>query len=181
MTARADKPKVLIVGAGLGGLMFGALLEKSGVPYTIFERATIVKPLGSAMSVGPTLLPIFQQLGIYDEFLTIGKYGTHSDTYNKSLKPYKRSDHRPFKLQIRVLVGLTNEPLIHDLNSTGYGQYIVARPKYYELFLKQIPSHKIHFGHRVLNVTEENDKAIVHLSNNQTYEGDIVVGADGAY
>ncbi|KAG0271504.1 hypothetical protein BGZ95_000677, partial [Linnemannia exigua] len=64
---------------------------------------------------------------------------------------------------------------------TGYGQYIVARPKYYEIMLKQIPPHKIHFGHRVLNVTEENDKAIVHLSNSQTYEGDIVVGADGAY
>jgi cation diffusion facilitator CzcD-associated flavoprotein CzcO len=41
-----DKPNVLIVGAGLGGLMLGALLEKSGVPYLIFERATAVKPLG---------------------------------------------------------------------------------------------------------------------------------------
>lgn len=41
-----DKPTVLIVGAGLGGLMLGALLEKSNVPYTIFERAAMVKPLG---------------------------------------------------------------------------------------------------------------------------------------
>lgn len=41
-----DKPTVLIVGAGLGGLMLGALLEKSGVPYMIFERATTVKLLG---------------------------------------------------------------------------------------------------------------------------------------
>ncbi|KAG0365590.1 hypothetical protein BGX24_004050, partial [Mortierella sp. AD032] len=163
MTIQTDKPKVLIVGAGLGGLMFGALLEKSGVPYTIFERAAVIRPLGSAMSVGPTLLPIFQQLGIYDEFLTIGKYGTHSDTYNGSLKPYKRSDHRPIE------------------EYTGYGQYLVARPKYHELFLKLIPPHKILFGHRVLNVTEENNKAVVHLSNNKTYEGDIVVGADGAY
>lgn len=44
--ATNDKPTVLIVGAGLGGLMLGALLEKSGVPYTIFERAATVKPLG---------------------------------------------------------------------------------------------------------------------------------------
>ena len=41
-----DKPTVLIVGAGLGGLMLGALLEKSNVPYIIFERAAMVKPLG---------------------------------------------------------------------------------------------------------------------------------------
>lgn len=42
----SDKPTVLIVGAGLGGLMLGALLEQSGVPYTIFERSSSLKPLG---------------------------------------------------------------------------------------------------------------------------------------
>lgn len=46
MTTTTEKPNVLIVGAGLGGLMLGALLEKANIPYTIFERATVVKPLG---------------------------------------------------------------------------------------------------------------------------------------
>lgn len=41
------RPKVLIVGAGLGGLMLGILLDKIGVPYHIFERALEVKPLGT--------------------------------------------------------------------------------------------------------------------------------------
>ncbi|KAF9124987.1 hypothetical protein BGW39_007753 [Mortierella sp. 14UC] len=158
-----DKPTVLIVGAGLGGLMLGALLEKSNIPYTIFERAATVKPLGSAMSVGPTLLPIYQQLGLYDDILAIGKYMGFTETFKENLEPYKPTDYRPID------------------EFTGYGQHIVARPKYYELMLKQIPSHKIHFGHRVLNITEEDDKAIIHLSNNETFEGDIVVGADGAY
>jgi len=44
--ATTEKPTVIIVGAGLGGLMLGALLEKSDVPYAIFERAAAVKPLG---------------------------------------------------------------------------------------------------------------------------------------
>ncbi|KAG0371855.1 hypothetical protein BGX24_001078 [Mortierella sp. AD032] len=111
-----DKPTVLIVGAGLGGLMLAALLEKSGVPFSVFERATTVKPLGSAMSIGPTLLPIFQQLGVYDELLTIGNART------------------------------------------------------------QIP-----FWYRVLDITEDDDKVTVHLSSRDKFEGDIIVGADGAY
>ena len=41
-----SKPMVLIVGAGLGGLLLGALLEKAGVPYKIVERTSVVKPLG---------------------------------------------------------------------------------------------------------------------------------------
>lgn len=52
--SEGDKPTVLIVGAGLGGLLFGALLEKADIPYTIFERAATVKPLG--MYYSPILL-----------------------------------------------------------------------------------------------------------------------------
>ncbi|KAG0058456.1 hypothetical protein BGZ90_004940 [Linnemannia elongata] len=163
MSTTGDKPTILIVGAGLGGLMLGALLEKSDVPYLIFERASAVKPLGSAMSIGPTLLPIFEQLGIYDEFLTIGKYLTRLVGYKETLVPLKPLDMSPVE------------------EFTGYGQYIVARPKLYDLILKQVPPHKIHFGHRVLNITEKDDKVTIHLSNSNTFEGDIIVGADGAY
>ncbi|KAG0293587.1 hypothetical protein BGZ96_002632 [Linnemannia gamsii] len=163
MSNTGEKPTVLIVGAGLGGLMLGALLEKQGVPYTIFERASVVKPLGSGMAVGPTLLPIFQQLGIYDEFLPMGKRIVLTPFYKESLESYRPTDHIAIE------------------EFTGYAQYLVARPVLYALILKQVPPHKIHFGKRVLNITEENDKVTVHTSDNGIYEGDIVVGADGAY
>ncbi|KAG0368291.1 hypothetical protein BGX24_002880 [Mortierella sp. AD032] len=163
MSTPIEKPTVIIVGAGLGGLMLGALLEKSGVPYIIFERATTVKPLGSAMSIGPTLLPIFQQIGVYDDILAIGKYMTHTETFKETLEPYKPQDYRAIE------------------EYTGYGHYIVARPKYYDVISKTVPAHKIHFGKRVTNITEKDNKVTVHLSNNETFEGDIVVGADGAY
>ncbi|KAF9902141.1 hypothetical protein EC991_005254 [Linnemannia zychae] len=161
--SKEEKPTVLIVGAGLGGLMLGALLEKSGTPYTIFERTAAVKPLGSAMVVGPTLLPVFEQLGIYDELLAIGKYLPQTLTYKESLQPMPPLDLTPVE------------------EFTGYGNYTVSRPMFYDLILKQVPPHKIRFGHRVLNITEEDNKAVVHLSNNTIFVGDIVVGADGAY
>lgn len=43
----SKRPKVLIVGAGLGGLALGMILQKSDTPYEIFERAPEVKPLGN--------------------------------------------------------------------------------------------------------------------------------------
>lgn len=52
---------------------------------------------GSAMSIGPTLLPIFQQMGIYDEIVATGKYGTHTYSYRESLKPYRPQDYRPIE------------------------------------------------------------------------------------
>ncbi|KAG0288740.1 hypothetical protein BGZ96_007496 [Linnemannia gamsii] len=116
------------------------------------------------MSIGPTLLPVFQQFGIYDDILSIGKYMDFTETFKKTLEPYRATDYRPID------------------EFTGYGQYIVARPKYYDIMLKQIPPHKIHFGKRVLSTSKgDNDKVVIHLNNNETFEGDILIGADGAY
>lgn len=47
MASENPKPVVMIVGAGLGGLMMGVLLERMEVPYHIFERANEIKPLGT--------------------------------------------------------------------------------------------------------------------------------------
>lgn len=39
-------PNVLIVGAGMGGLVLALLLEKAGIPYQVYERSAEVRPLG---------------------------------------------------------------------------------------------------------------------------------------
>ncbi|KAF9089229.1 hypothetical protein BGX29_012156, partial [Mortierella sp. GBA35] len=113
------------------------------------------------MSVASTILPIFQQLGIYDELVAIGKYLTHTVGFkeSKSMVPDKPQDFR----------------CLEEL------QFIVARPKLYDLLLKQIPSHKVHFGKRVLNISEKEGRVTVQTADNSYYEGDIIVGADGAY
>ena len=40
-------PKVLIAGAGIGGLTLALLLEQAGYEYQVFERASEIKPLGT--------------------------------------------------------------------------------------------------------------------------------------
>ncbi|KAG0279763.1 hypothetical protein BGZ95_000295 [Linnemannia exigua] len=126
---------------------------------------------GAGMSVGPTLLPLFEQLGIYDEFLTIGKYLTHTPNFKESPEPYRHLDH------------FASRGIVSYMSDAGYGQYIVARPKLYDLLLRQVPAHRILFGHRVLDFSESEDdrKVTVHLSDNNSHMGDILVGADGAY
>ncbi|KAG0063930.1 hypothetical protein BGZ89_009500 [Linnemannia elongata] len=160
-----SQPKVLIVGAGLGGVMLGILLEKADIPYTIVERSTTVKPLGSAMAIGGTLLGLFAQLGIFDEFVSLAKWFTQSSILNEAGETIVSTNYLP----------------VQEL--TGYQGYIVARPRLYSLLIKQIPSHKIHFGKRILTVTEDKDDDKVHIqaADGTTYQGDILVGADGAY
>ncbi|KAG0209570.1 hypothetical protein BGX33_005465 [Mortierella sp. NVP41] len=162
-TTEKSQPRVLIVGAGLGGVMLGVLLEKADIPYTIFERASTVKPLGSAMSFGGTLLVLFEQLEILDEFVALAKYSTQSVVQNESKESIISTDYVPWE------------------KLSGYKGYIVARPQLYNLLLKQIPAHKIHFNKRILTISEKEDKVHIHAADSTIYKGDILVGADGAY
>ena len=75
----------------------------------------------------------------------------------------------------------TNDTFFPYPCSAGYGQYIVTRPKLHELFFKQIPPRKTHFGKRIQVISEDDDSVTIHTIDSNMYEGNIVVGADGAY
>ncbi|KAF9931104.1 hypothetical protein BGZ65_005053 [Modicella reniformis] len=45
----------------------------------------------------------------------------------------------------------------------------------------QFSDHKISMSKKVLRTEEKDDKVIIYCADNTTYEGDILVGADGAY
>ncbi|KAF9954069.1 hypothetical protein BGZ72_004931 [Mortierella alpina] len=158
-----DKPRVIIVGAGIGGLVLAILMEKASIPYEILERATEVKMLGSAISLGSTVAPLFKQLGIYEEFASKGKRNLFIDTYNESRERSFIMDFEP----------------VTEMG--GYPGYIIPRSALYEVLLKQVPVERIHMGKKVLSVTQNESGATITCSDGSTVEGDIVVGADGAY
>ncbi|KAG0373921.1 hypothetical protein BGX24_011065 [Mortierella sp. AD032] len=152
MGIRNRRPKVLIVGAGLSGLTLGAILQKSDIPYEIFERANEVKPLGSAMSFGAPTAPMFKQLGIYDEFVDLAKFNDSIQFYNE-------------KREVRF----------------GADNYIIARPELYDLMLRQVPKECISMGKKIVSTVQDSNGVRIQCSDGSKYKGDILVGADGAY
>jgi len=55
-------PKVIIAGAGLGGLFLAILLERARIPYHIYERAAVAKPLGKSRYHQPLCTHLAEQL-----------------------------------------------------------------------------------------------------------------------
>ncbi|KAF9154192.1 hypothetical protein BG015_001649 [Linnemannia schmuckeri] len=159
----AKRPKVLIIGAGLGGLTLGMLLYKAGIPFEIYERAQEVKPLGSAMYFNSTTASLFKQCGIYDEFLSIGKPVN-------SIKMCNEKRELDFSMDF---AGQEKE--------FGEGGYIVTRPQMYKLLVRQIPKGHIHMGKKVLSIENGGNGVLIRCSDGYEADGDILVGADGAY
>ncbi|KAG0023642.1 hypothetical protein BGZ81_008051 [Podila clonocystis] len=143
---RLSKPKVLISGAGIGGLTLAILLQKGGIPYE-----------------GPGIASLLSQLGIYDEFVAIGKPQKKMNIYTEDLKLQFAND---FSKIDRV---------------GGSGYYSLSRPDFYDLLWRQVNTDNIHLGKRVLSFTQDDDGVTLKCADNWSHHGDILVGADGAY
>lgn len=77
---------------------------------------------------------------------------------------------------------LTIDGSLFDLLRVGYDYIVFSRPELYNLLLAQIDADRIHFGKRIVSIKDKADEGIeIHCSDNSSYTGDILVGADGAY
>ncbi|KAF9161948.1 hypothetical protein BGX20_001934 [Mortierella sp. AD010] len=155
--------EVFIIGAGIAGLTLAILLEQINVPYHIFERASEVRPLGSAMALEGNIFPALEQLGIYEELQQVSKTYVSVDFYDAELK----------KLGCAVSTLKKTD--------SGYHNLIFSRPKLYEILLRRVPAHKMTFRKKVLRIEESDSKVTIYCSDDTSYTGDILVGADGTY
>ncbi|KAG0349977.1 hypothetical protein BG005_010496 [Podila minutissima] len=158
-----SKPRVLIAGGGLAGLTLAILLHRANIPFLVFERAKEIKPLGSAIVLGTGVAPVFQQLGIWEEYTKIGKYYLQMGIFDENLK-------HSYDMEIDWLKRVVQSR-----------EYVVSRSELYNLLLSQIPRNRIHLGKRILSFKQDNDGVLIQCSDNSNYVGDILVGADGAY
>ncbi|KAF9389562.1 hypothetical protein CPB97_011099 [Podila verticillata] len=157
------KATVIIVGSGIGGLTLAALLEQAGIEYQVFERAREVRPLGSALSIGPNVFYLFKQLGILDEILSHAKPFGFSTGYNLQRQATRTLDYSPTEK-----IG-------------GYLPHIISRPILVSILLRLVPANKISYSKKILQVRREDEHVIIKCSDNSEYQSDILVGADGAY
>ncbi|KAF9111377.1 hypothetical protein BGX27_005016 [Mortierella sp. AM989] len=160
------KPHVLIAGAGLAGLLLGHMLDRQGVSYEIFERSSTVKPLGAVMSLNPNILPALDQLGLLEDLRSVS-YPSRGMTIHKGNKD---------KLDLlKAIESDGNNDIL------GYEYLLFSRPYLYQIFLDRIAPEKIHFNKKIISVSQDDNSATITCGDGTTYQGDIIVGADGTY
>ncbi|KAF8943744.1 hypothetical protein BGZ47_005098 [Haplosporangium gracile] len=156
--------KVLIAGAGLGGLTLALLLEQAGIEYTILEKHEGgLLPLGSSISLNQSIQPLFEQLGMLKELESISKPISSMTFLKENMNKIGSMD------------------LSSDAVRYGYHNRIMDRPSLYKLLLSRIPEERIITGKRVCDIEQSDQGVLVRCSDTSFYKADILVGADGAY
>ncbi|KAF9422289.1 hypothetical protein BGZ94_008615, partial [Podila epigama] len=160
--------KVIIAGAGLGGLAAAIGLELAGIDYTvlepepeIFTNATSAG-IGSAAQVSPTTMHFLHQLGIHEEIQKISKPVSGFSMNEHDMNYIGRIDVSPFKERY------------------GYHTEVMAWSHLHALLLQRIPAKRLVRG-KVLGMMQGNESVTVRCSDGTTHDGNILIAADGAF
>ena len=68
----ASRQRVIIVGAGLGGLACAMAMHYQGFEVLIFEKVRQFLRLGDSLGLGENALKLLQRWGLHDELIAIG-------------------------------------------------------------------------------------------------------------
>ena len=65
-------PKFAIVGAGTAGIAAAIVLARQNIHVTLFEKVTVLEPVGAGLLLQPSGLAVFEHLGVLEEALKLG-------------------------------------------------------------------------------------------------------------
>ncbi|KAK4164599.1 hypothetical protein QBC43DRAFT_317837 [Cladorrhinum sp. PSN259] len=157
--------RILIVGAGIGGLTAAVGFRKQGHEVTLFERSELAKETGAALHLASNCHGILRRFGIYPE--TFGANPVHGlleYDYTGSLRA--DVDLRESLKQWQNVWVLSHRIRLHE----ALMEAATAKEG-------EGPPAVLKTSSRIIDVDTEN--ATVTLENGTQFTGDLVIGADG--
>jgi salicylate hydroxylase len=155
--------RVVIIGAGIGGLGAGCALHRRGIEVAIYERATRLEEVGAGLQVGPNAVKVYQALGLEDELR------------RNAFEPVNMVSLRWDDASLRF-----REPL-QAVATTKYGApYMTAhRADLHRILREALPAGSIHLGADCVGAFSSDGAAHARFSNGSEAEADVIIAADG--
>lgn len=165
-----NPPHVLIAGAGPAGLVSALTLATAGIQVTVFERNLTSAEDLRASTFHPPTLDMLARFGITQELLPqglIARYTQQRDRQQGLIAEFDMS----------LLEGETQHPFRLQCEQWKLNRLILAR-------LATMPHAKVLLGADLQSVSQDADSVEVTVKLDgeiQTFKGDYLIGADGAW
>src|SRR4051812_13467690 len=160
--ATQQRPRIAIVGGGIGGLFAANALVKHGLEVSVYEQAPALGEVGAGVFLTPNSVRQLQRVGLASE---VERRGARVGAESR----YFRHDGTPIApVQVTDSAGW---------NAT-FGMH---RADLVELLAAALPPGVVHTGHRCSGFEQSAGSARVFFANGATAEGDVVIAADGIH
>lgn len=152
--------KVVVIGAGIGGLTAGIALYRAGYQVEIYERVGELRPAGAGISLWSNGIKVLNWLGLGDQ---IAKVGGQMDR----MRYIDRTD------------ALLNDIDLHPLiERVGQRPYPVARTDLQQMLLEAF-SGKLTLNAKCIGVEQDGQSVTAIFEDGQRVTGDVLIAADG--
>ena len=164
----ADKPKVLIAGAGIGGLTAALALLKSGFNVEIYEQAPELAEIGAGFQMSANGTRVLYALGLGEAIEAIA--------------------WQPSGKEIRIWnTGQTWK--LFDLGAEsvaryGYPYLMFHRGDLHRILVEAVRAEKpdaLHLGANCIGCDQDDRKARLRIEDAEDAVGDALIGADGVH
>jgi salicylate hydroxylase len=162
------KPKIVIAGAGLGGLTAGLALLKRGFEVELYEQAENLEEIGAGVQIAANGTRVLYDLGLGSRLQRIGTTPT-----DKEVRLWNTGKSWKF-----IDLGATS------VTKYGAPYFAMHRADLQSELIKAVRQEKgeaIHLNARCTGFDQSPAGVVVHFSDRSPIEADILVGADGIH
>ncbi|KAB2573212.1 Monooxygenase FAD-binding protein [Lasiodiplodia theobromae] len=165
--ASESKHQVIIVGGGITGLTLALMLQHLKIDYVLLEAYKSVTPnVGASIGLYANGLRVLDQLGVYQDVCKIAQ----------SAKLHFVRDGETGKRLTKMPCG----PMLEARH--GYAPMFMERYGLLCVLYNHIlEKERINTNKKVQKIENFEDRVLVHAEDGTTFEGQIVVGADGVH
>lgn len=158
--------KILIAGAGIGGLTAAANLLKAGHDVTVFEQASELSEIGAGLQLSANATHVLHHLGLGPALAEVGvrpgAYVFRLHDTGEEIQRFALSDEH------------------EKLHGAPY--YQVHRADIHSLLAAKVRDFKrdvVRLNSRVIGFEESGEGVKLRLANGTIVQGDLLIGADG--
>lgn len=156
--------KIIIIGAGIGGLTTGIALKRFGHQVTIYEQTAKILPVGAAISLWSNGVKCLNYLGLTEKLANIGGQMNYLAYING--------------LNNKVMTQFSLEPLIKEV---GQRPYPVSRAALQNLLMEEFGRDDIKLGMRMQHIEDDGVHVTAHFADGSHDTAPLLIGADGTH
>ena len=155
--------RIAVIGAGLGGLAAGSLLQKAGFHVTVYEQSPAFSRLGAGIHMGPNVLKVFRRMGIEQQLEDLA---SHPDFW------FSR-DGETGEYLSRIPLGA------YARKEYGAAYVTVHRGDLQAMQMTSLQPGSVQFGKCLSSVEDSGSDVVLRFQDGSEARADIVIGADG--
>ena len=162
------KPRILIAGAGIGGIVAALALLQRGFDVALYEQAAELRELGAGVQISPNGSRVLRELGLEPAMEAIASVPT-----TKEMRLFNTG--QAWRVQ--------------DLGANAVARYgspywLVHRGDFHQVLVRALAERApdaVRVGARCIDFEQDADGVTLLLEDGERVHGDALIGADGVH